>query len=569
MKLGGGTGYVIDCDRDGVLGTAGDGVVVPGCRTIAPWCGELWTPDGAVALTATELAKAPKAAPIGMPHPEDADHAAGWRHLEWRRQQVAVRPVAYDASYEADMRAHAAYIALNGGGLTHDETKGSPGYSEAGAAAGIACSIGTASSCVDGFEQQVRTLFHRHACLNAVMERSTMVLHKGIWALRVHGADSTRLSDDVVVFPSHGMTGVEPAFLRGGENPMPLAVPNRTPLGLAIGVRHASFGRGPTPGADDRARGRPVGDQVGALHGRRPRRARAGPGGHRALRAAGARGLRRDGGAVVGDDVSRARRRPPARDRPTAPSSTSGSSRRPPPVDERPARVAAKWRERRAGRKMAAMTWRRALLALLLLAAGATAFFVLRRTPAAPPPVEEPVWTVSPPPDAPAGAPFVLGRAPRPETVRWKGTFSYDQVPSGNFGAEPTKPRRALAGTFTAVEATSGPASARATGVDATFELEDRDPSAASARLAFHARLSFNARPGGRSRASLDPARGAGRVRTELELFQAAWAGRFSLPVPAVRVGQRSRSRTRSTWTTCSTGRCSSSSRSGRRSAVR
>ena len=76
-----------------------------------------------------------------------------------------------------------------------------------------------------------------------------MVLHKGTWALRVHGASSPRLSDDVVVFPSHGMTDVSPTFLRGGENPMPLAVPNRTPLGLAIGVRHASFGRGPTPEA--------------------------------------------------------------------------------------------------------------------------------------------------------------------------------------------------------------------------------------------------------------------------------------------------------------------------------
>lgn len=185
------------------------------------------------------------------------------------------------------------------------------------------------------------------------------------------------------------------------------------------------------------------------------------------------------------------------------------------------------------------MTWRRVLPALLLLAAVATAFVVLRRTPVAPPPVEEPVWTVSPPPDAPAGAPFVLGRAPRPETVRWKGTFSYDQVPSGNFGAEPTKPRRALAGTFTAVEATSGPASARATGVDATFELEDRDPSAVSARRAFHARLSFTRDPAGgvvhRSIRLEAPA----EVRTELELFQAAWAGRFSLPVPAVRVGQR------------------------------
>ena len=127
VKLGSGTGYVIDCDRDGVLGTPGDGVVVPGCRTIAPWCGELWTPDGAVTLSSTELAKAPTAAPIAMPHPEDADHAAGWRHLQWRRQQVAVRPVVYDATYEADVRAHCEYVALNGGGLTHDETKGNPG----------------------------------------------------------------------------------------------------------------------------------------------------------------------------------------------------------------------------------------------------------------------------------------------------------------------------------------------------------------------------------------------------------------------------------------------------------
>lgn len=249
VKLGSATGYVVDSDRDGVLGTAGDGVVVPGCRTVAPWCGELWAPEGAVALASSGFAKPPTASPIPMPRPADADHSAAWRRLEWRRQQVAVRPVAYDAGYEADMLAHAAYVVRNGGGLTHDETPGAPGYSAAGAIAGIACSIGKASTCVEGLEEQMRTLFHRHACLNARMERSTLVLQDGIWLLRVHGAESPRLSADVVVFPSHGMTDVAPAFLRGGENPMPLAVPNRTPLGLAIGARHASWGRGPTPTA--------------------------------------------------------------------------------------------------------------------------------------------------------------------------------------------------------------------------------------------------------------------------------------------------------------------------------
>ena len=191
---------------------------------------------------------------------------------------------------------------------------------------------------------------------------------------------------------------------------------------------------------------------------------------------------------------------------------------------------------------------RRRRAALLVLAAVAVgAFLALSRwplgaPPAGLPPLEEPVWTVAPPPDAPTGAPLVLGRAPRPAIVRWSGTFSYDEAPSGRFGpssSDRSKPPRALSGTFTAVEATTGPASARETVVEGTFALEDVVWSAAPTPRSFKARLAFTRDPVGaivhRSIRLDAPA----DVLVPLELFQAAFAERFVPPAPAVRVGQR------------------------------
>lgn len=189
------------------------------------------------------------------------------------------------------------------------------------------------------------------------------------------------------------------------------------------------------------------------------------------------------------------------------------------------------------------MTRSRVALLLVVVASAAAAILWRRSSdgPAAtePTPLEEPVWAVSPPADAPTGAPFVLGRAPRPEVVRWSGTFSYGQAPSGRFGPEAPKARRALAGTFTALEATTGPASARETVVKADFALEDAAPPAAPATRRFEARLSF-----------VRDARGAvvhrsirldapAEVLTQLELFQAAFAQRFGPPPQAVRTGAR------------------------------
>jgi len=116
VKVGNATGYVVDCDRDGVLGpraTASSfrdagrsrrGAANCGRRT-APWH---WS------RPSSRRRRRPRRSRCRIRR--TPDHAAGWRRLQWRRQQVAVRPVGYDASYEPDMRAHAEYIALNGGG---------------------------------------------------------------------------------------------------------------------------------------------------------------------------------------------------------------------------------------------------------------------------------------------------------------------------------------------------------------------------------------------------------------------------------------------------------------------
>ena len=241
IHLGAETAYLVDSDRDGALGSAGDGVVAPGCRTVAPWCSEVWTRTAAVSVKLDATSGEWRAEPLPMPHPSDGDHSAGWRLLQWRRQQAGLLPVAYDASLEAGLLAHLAYLARNAVS-THVEDPAKPGYSEAGAAAGIQTTLAPGSpNCVAGVDMLMGTLFHRCDCLEAGMSRTAMALRSGYFGLMVRILDGP-LREAVYVYPPHGMSDVARSFGAGGEIPMPSGVSIETSLGTCVAAASEAWG---------------------------------------------------------------------------------------------------------------------------------------------------------------------------------------------------------------------------------------------------------------------------------------------------------------------------------------
>lgn len=185
------------------------------------------------------------------------------------------------------------------------------------------------------------------------------------------------------------------------------------------------------------------------------------------------------------------------------------------------------------------MSIRRVAPVVVLLAVAAVIYLGVRLPTRDPKPYDPIEWTVNPPASAPQGDAFRIGRAPSPAVVRWRGTYSYEQSTSGRFGTENTIPTRTLAGSFTAIESSSGPLDSESGSVDATFDMEETIQSVKPAKRAVHAKLSFDRGADGtvvhRSiRLDAPP-----DVKVDLEVFQYVWTQRFSVPKRPVRVGER------------------------------
>lgn len=227
----GGRAYLVDSDRDGHIGSDGDGLVVPGAKTVAVWTGQIWTRQGAVAVR--EQNGQWEQAAIPMPHPGNADHAEAWRITQWWRQMTGVAPIQYDESLEADLVAHARYLMRNNT-FGHAEDPRLPGYSEAGNTAGCDSVLGRGhETYVEGILGQLYTMFHRNQVLEPGVQRSALVLEGEIFGMRIRAAYGGPLADATVVFPPHGMEDVPPAFQRFGERPMPVP---REPAGNGLGT---------------------------------------------------------------------------------------------------------------------------------------------------------------------------------------------------------------------------------------------------------------------------------------------------------------------------------------------
>ena len=239
IPMGGAAAFIVDSDLDGTLGSAGDGVVVPGSRTVGPMRSprvEVWSARDALAVR-KEPDGSWSVATLPMPHPGDGDHSAAWRQLQWQRQACGALSVDYHPELEAGMRAHGDYLARNKV-MGHGETEGKPGFSTEGRDAGNSCVLGYEKrSHVDGIREQLTTLFHRTMCLAPDLSGSAMALEKGTFLTSVSKLVASPLKGKVLVYPPHGMTDVPCEFSIGGEMPMPVAGdPSPNHLGTPVGI---------------------------------------------------------------------------------------------------------------------------------------------------------------------------------------------------------------------------------------------------------------------------------------------------------------------------------------------
>ena len=243
IPVGRSKGLLVDSDLDGDLGGAGDGWVAPECRTVAPWCGEVWSREGGLLVRRT-AAGGWEASAIPPPHPEDRDHAAAWSLVQWRRQQCGLLPLGYDPTLEEAIRSHAVYCVANGY-HGHDEVPGGKGYTPEGAAAGRASVLGwDHESALVGMDEQLATLYHRNQVLSPALTKSAFVLHLGVFGMDVRHHAGGPLALSPLVFPPHGMEGARARFSEHGESPMPvgwLVYANR--FGVPVSVSGAPLER--------------------------------------------------------------------------------------------------------------------------------------------------------------------------------------------------------------------------------------------------------------------------------------------------------------------------------------
>ena len=243
VPLGSLSAFIVDSDMDGKLGSEGDGLVVPGSRTVGPLQDVtlINSAADAVAVRRHET-EGWQCAELSMPRGNDRDHAAAWRLLQWHRQAAGLLPLKYDDTLERGMKLHVDYLVRNNR-YSHYEDPRLPGYTKEGAQAGLTSVIGKLKKThVEGITSQLTSLFHRSSCLAPELEASAMILD------RTHFMCSTKLEvrsplrGRPLVYPAHAMTNVPCEFNIAGESPLPFeGEAAHNTRGTAIGVRFAQL----------------------------------------------------------------------------------------------------------------------------------------------------------------------------------------------------------------------------------------------------------------------------------------------------------------------------------------
>ncbi|MGE0432635.1 MAG: hypothetical protein AB7K09_08415 [Planctomycetota bacterium] len=230
--------FVVDSDRDGKLGSQGDGVIVPGSKTVAPFGNEIWTASGAIGIRYRKTEADWQTCDLPMPK-NDPDHAAAWHLLNWRRQMAGVPALRFedDEKVEATMVAHAKYAMRYGTEERKEDTALAGASTDSAAVAKQCITLLGARSCVDGIDQLFTMAYARSEVLSGALTRTTMLLEGSALIINTQKYTKGALRPVPVVWPPHGLTDLPRGFRKVGETPMPLPVPaDGNALGIVIGA---------------------------------------------------------------------------------------------------------------------------------------------------------------------------------------------------------------------------------------------------------------------------------------------------------------------------------------------
>lgn len=222
----------VDLDHDGALGTTADGYVVK-AKKQKQWIDraggidlrKMTDPieiDGATYWLECdppgfELVVTDKEPDFTLLRAQDYQRALA--HLNELRARLGHPPVTLDNELSSACLEHALYCAQNGG-LTHEQVRGKPGYTAAGARAAQRSELAYSSSMDAAIRVWLDTFYHRVEMLGPNLTRVGMGLAQGVAALDAQSARK-RGTFAPYAWPPDGSADV-PCRWRGGEWPSPV-----------------------------------------------------------------------------------------------------------------------------------------------------------------------------------------------------------------------------------------------------------------------------------------------------------------------------------------------------------
>jgi hypothetical protein len=169
--------------------------------------------------------------------PQDVGDVArdGIARINWWRSLVGLDPVTERADLSRGCQLHLEFLMLNGV-FGHGEDPTMPGYTEEGAAAGLASELAyqggnvddyTMGNAVDGW---VRTLYHRLRSFNPRLSEVGVAIEQSESTAMACLNDSTGIGQGGTMVsptpvPAPGQTGVD-SFFEGRESPCPTRMVN-------------------------------------------------------------------------------------------------------------------------------------------------------------------------------------------------------------------------------------------------------------------------------------------------------------------------------------------------------
>ncbi len=241
VAIGDTTIELIDADADGRLAVdAGDAYRAPGAGVQVPLTATLLVGAQHVEIRSI-AADSSTVHAVVTPVAGEPDQVAALALVNDMRLRHGLPGVTLDAELSAGCSAHASYLRKNKwSGYTnpHFEQEGNPGYSEAGASAGLAGAIMGASHPVAIHAFYV-SYYHRSAFVSPYLERiGVSTGTPGISVVDAKSGTRDPTSDDTwhdpSMVPADGATRVPLGFCSSGEQPEPCEEPEQCGFPLTV-----------------------------------------------------------------------------------------------------------------------------------------------------------------------------------------------------------------------------------------------------------------------------------------------------------------------------------------------